>query len=49
MAPLLARLEPYALDLWRHELTEWMPSRPWHSVSKNTYFGALYQRMVIKL
>jgi ubiquinone/menaquinone biosynthesis C-methylase UbiE len=48
MAPLLARLEPYALDLWRHELSEWLPSRPWHSVTKATYFGGLYQRMVIQ-
>jgi ubiquinone/menaquinone biosynthesis C-methylase UbiE len=49
MAPLLARFEPYALDLWRHELTEWMPPRLWRSVCKNTYFGGLYQRMVIQL
>ena len=49
MAPLLARLEPYALDLWRHDLREWLPSRPWRSVSKETYFGGLYQRMVIQI
>jgi ubiquinone/menaquinone biosynthesis C-methylase UbiE len=49
MAQVLARLEPYALDLWRHDLTDWMPSRPWHSVCKDTYFGDLYQRVVIQL
>jgi len=48
MAPLLARLEPYALDLWRHELTEWLPSCPC-TISKTTYFGGLYQRVVIQL
>jgi ubiquinone/menaquinone biosynthesis C-methylase UbiE len=48
MVPLLARLEPYALDLWRHELNEWLPSRAC-SISKTTYFGGLYQRMVIQL
>ena len=49
MTQVLARLEPFALDLWRHELTEWMPPRPWRSVRKDTYFGGLYQRMVINL
>jgi ubiquinone/menaquinone biosynthesis C-methylase UbiE len=49
MAQVLARLEPYALDLWDCELTDWMPSRLWHSVRKDTYFGELYQRIVIQL
>ncbi len=49
MAQVLARLEPYALDLWRHELTDWMPSHLRRSVCKDTYFGDLYQRMVIQL
>jgi ubiquinone/menaquinone biosynthesis C-methylase UbiE len=49
MAQVLARLEPFALDLWRHELTEWMPLRLWHSVSKDLYFGGMYQRMVVQL
>jgi ubiquinone/menaquinone biosynthesis C-methylase UbiE len=49
MAPLLARLEPYALDLWRRELSEWLPSRSWRSIAKATYFGGLYQRVVIRL
>jgi ubiquinone/menaquinone biosynthesis C-methylase UbiE len=48
MAPLLARLEPYAMDLWRHELNEWLPSRAC-AIAKTTYFGGLYQRMVIEL
>jgi len=49
MAPLLARLEPFALDLWRHELTEWLPAGSWEVVSSDRYFGGLYQRLVIRL
>jgi ubiquinone/menaquinone biosynthesis C-methylase UbiE len=49
LAPLLARLEPYALDLWRDELTEWMPPHTRHGVCKTTYFGELYQRTVLQL
>ena len=48
MARLLARLEPFALDLWRRELTDWMPLRAWNVISKDTYFGGLYQRLVIR-
>ena len=48
MAKVLARLEPFALDLWRGELTDWMPARRWDLESKNTYFGGLYQRLVIR-
>lgn len=48
MAQVLVRLEPYALDLWHHELTDWMPSPLRHSARKNTYFGDLYQRIVVQ-
>jgi ubiquinone/menaquinone biosynthesis C-methylase UbiE len=48
MARLLARLEPFALDLWRRELTDWMPLCRWKVMSKETYFGGLYQRLVIR-
>jgi len=47
-APVLHYLEPFALDLWRHELLEWLPEsvRP-EQVRKQTYFGGLYQKLVI--
>jgi ubiquinone/menaquinone biosynthesis C-methylase UbiE len=47
-APFLHYLEPFALDLWRHELAEWLPEsvRP-GQVRKQTYFGGLYQKLVI--
>ena len=44
--PLLARLEPYALDLWRHEISEWLPAGA-GSLRKQTYFGGLYQKIVV--
>lgn len=47
MLPLLARLEPYAPDLWRHDLARWLPSGATRRLSKRTYFGGLYQRLVV--
>jgi ubiquinone/menaquinone biosynthesis C-methylase UbiE len=48
MRLVFARLEPYAMDLWHHEVTEFMPRdvRP-ASLSKRTYFGGLYQKLVL--
>jgi ubiquinone/menaquinone biosynthesis C-methylase UbiE len=48
MAPMLACLEPFALDLWRHDVSEWLPQHLWRSISKDTYYGGLYQRIVIQ-
>lgn len=46
--PLLGRLEPFALDLWRHEIGEWLPVGGAHRIlAKRTYFGGLYQLLVI--
>lgn len=50
MKPLLSRLEPFALDLWRSELRRWLPDElADRRVCKTTYFGGLYQRLVIDL
>lgn len=48
MRPVLATLEPFALDLWRHEISEWLPEGldP-AGIEKTTYFGGLYQKVVI--
>jgi ubiquinone/menaquinone biosynthesis C-methylase UbiE len=43
MRALLARLEPFALDLWRRELSEWMPSRAAGQGAKRLFYGGLYQ------
>ena len=49
MRLLLAKLEPYALDLWRHDIAEWLPAtvKP-EQVLKRTFFGGLYQQLVIR-
>jgi ubiquinone/menaquinone biosynthesis C-methylase UbiE len=46
--PLLAKLEPFALDLWRQEIAEWLPA-PWQSrrMHKELFFGGLYQKVVV--
>jgi ubiquinone/menaquinone biosynthesis C-methylase UbiE len=49
LRPLLGRLEPFALDLWRRELSAWLPRdiSP-EQVTKRTFFGGLYQQLVIE-
>ncbi len=48
MVPILRTLEPFAMDLWRNEITSWLPAevKP-AKVEKQTYFGGLYQKVVI--
>jgi ubiquinone/menaquinone biosynthesis C-methylase UbiE len=52
MRPLMRlvfrKLEPYAMDLWNHEVQHFMPPRlqP-SSMAKQTYFGGLYQKLVL--
>lgn len=48
MVPILAWLEPFAMDLWRREIVDWLPLAVQPSrVEKQTYFGGLYQKVVI--
>jgi hypothetical protein len=48
--PVLKALEPFALDLWRHDITEWLPEGIGaEQIRKQTYFGGLYQKIVINL
>jgi ubiquinone/menaquinone biosynthesis C-methylase UbiE len=45
--PLLATLEPFALDLWRGEIADWLPGeRPIRHLRKQSFFGGLYQAVV---
>lgn len=48
MHVVLRNLEPFALDLWRNEINEWFPPdcKP-KQVEKQTFFGGLYQQLVI--
>jgi ubiquinone/menaquinone biosynthesis C-methylase UbiE len=50
MKPILAILEPFAMDLWREELPAYMPAeiKP-EQISSNFYFGGLYQKVVVDL
>ncbi len=45
--PLLALLEPFALDLWRHEIGHWLPAAAPAGWRKQSFFGGLYQKVVI--
>ena len=44
---ILRNLEPFAMDLWAHELDEWLP-RGVKPAAKETCYGGLYQRLVIR-
>jgi len=44
--PVLALLEPFALDLWRNELAEWLP-QSCRRLRKRSFFGGLYQQLAI--
>jgi ubiquinone/menaquinone biosynthesis C-methylase UbiE len=45
MIAILKTLEPFALDLWRHEVAEWLPGGV--TIEKGTGFGGLYQLLHI--
>jgi ubiquinone/menaquinone biosynthesis C-methylase UbiE len=45
MVAILKTLEPFAMDLWRHPISEWLPGEV--MVEKATSFGGLYQLLTI--
>ena len=46
--PVLHVLEPYALDLWNHDLSTWLPESVHEDQLQREYFGGgLYQKVVI--
>ena len=48
MVPILTTLEPFAMDMWRGEIADWLPAGTQPAkVEKQTYFGGLYQKVVI--
>ncbi len=48
MVPVLTTLEPFAMDMWNGEIVDWLPTDVKISkVDKQTYFGGLYQKVVI--
>jgi len=48
MTGVFRKLEPYAMDLWEHEVEDFLPPdvRP-ASITKQTYYGGLYQKLVL--
>jgi Methylase involved in ubiquinone/menaquinone biosynthesis len=46
MAWILRRFEPFAMDLWAHEVERWLPEGTRLS-AKQTSYGGLYQQLVI--
>jgi ubiquinone/menaquinone biosynthesis C-methylase UbiE len=46
--PVLARLEPFAPDLWRSDLTAWLPDlRAGRARRNKSFFGGLYRQVVV--
>ena len=49
MKPVLYWLEPFALDLWRHDLDTWLTeNKKCSRSSSRDYCGGLYQRRIIE-
>jgi SAM-dependent methyltransferase len=47
--PILARLEPFALDLWREDIRKWSPMSGVGRSRSRRFFGGLYQILVLTL
>jgi ubiquinone/menaquinone biosynthesis C-methylase UbiE len=45
--PVLAVLEPFALDLWRKDISDWVPKNGSGPASRQSFFGGLYQITVV--
>lgn len=48
MMPILALLEPFAMSMWHKDIADWLPREARSaSIRKETYFGGLYQKVVV--
>jgi ubiquinone/menaquinone biosynthesis C-methylase UbiE len=48
MTGVFKKLEPYAMDLWANEVQAFLPALNWPSrIEKQTYYGGLYQKLVL--
>ena len=48
MTGVFRKLEPYAMDLWENEVQAFLPAhQPPASITKQTYYGGLYQKLVL--
>jgi ubiquinone/menaquinone biosynthesis C-methylase UbiE len=47
--PMFRLLEPFALDIWRESIEQWLPKGFMPAeITKETMFGGLYQKVVIR-
>jgi len=44
---ILRNFEPFALDLWAHEVSAWLPPGRAQQLRKETFWGGLYQKLTI--
>jgi len=50
MIPILTWVEPYAMSLWKREVSSWLPKdTKVKKISKETFFTGLYQKVTIQL
>ena len=48
MRLIFKKLEPFAMDLWKHSLQEYLPPEVQaQTLSQQSYFGGLYQKLVL--
>jgi ubiquinone/menaquinone biosynthesis C-methylase UbiE len=47
MRLVFRKLEPYAMDLWRDDVESFLPAGTAAPASKQTWFGGLYQKLVL--
>ena len=47
MVAILRTLEPFAMDLWSHDIETWLPSTDRPVVQRRTLFGGLYQLVTL--
>jgi ubiquinone/menaquinone biosynthesis C-methylase UbiE len=46
---VLKWLEPFALILWRRPLTSWLPGGRVQQLTRETFFGGMYQKIVVRV
>lgn len=44
---ILRNFEPFAMDLWSNEVSEFLPPMPAGAIRKENFYGGLYQKLVI--
>jgi len=49
LGPFLARVEPFALDLWRTDPVDWLPRERVRVVARRRFFGGLYRLATVEI